>query len=102
MDTPEIHTPCYYLCGRVLTDEQCDWVRHVLSFTPVLCAIYWDPYDAELARKLCDETIVVADEPAAHKLAIELARQTGFPSLLVGSVPLLEAVYGEGRQEQIY
>jgi len=97
----DFSAPIYYVASRLLTCAQLEWVTLALKIHPVSCAIIWDVCDSELARKLSDAIVLVADEQGANTLAEQLAKETGVPSLVIGDVELLTAVYEDGKKEKI-
>lgn len=97
----DVECPDYYVVPRSLTDEQIDLILHILTITPIACAIITDLKDAELGRKLGPEVIHANTVACAHELAAQIARETGSPSIIVGETRFFEARYADGRKENI-
>lgn len=99
--------PCYYVCTTFhrmpenARDAIVEWIKHALSLTPCVCAIYSDVYDAELSARLCPWIVRASDSRNAESMAMRLWLQVKMPSVVVGGAEILDAVFLGGARASI-
>lgn len=88
----EVVVPSYYVVGRA-TDP--DTVRSVLRITPCLTAIVSDFKDVSFAQQFAEDTVLLNEDP------LQVAELTCRPCFVVGDGDSIDAIYKDGRRENI-
>lgn len=88
--------PTHYVLSRSFTDI--DKLSRVFEITPILGCIVTEARDSELALKINPQIILSTDPENA---AAYLFTEYGFPSVIIREAEGLQAVYADGRREEI-
>ena len=97
----ELELPLYYVLNSGFPEEHVEEITRVLGIHPIQCAVYFSLNQARLASRLSPHTIRRGNEKEAIETALLLAQQSGYPTLVVGTADVLDAVYASGRKEQV-
>jgi hypothetical protein len=69
--------PAYFVVSRKLDEEQLNFVNHAFKITPIVAVIITDVYDNDLALRINQTVVRVADLAAARAVATETNQETG-------------------------
>jgi hypothetical protein len=97
----DIQTPAYYVLNRNISTEEVQAVLNALRITPVICAVISNVMDAELAMVCGSKVITAGSEIEAHRVAMQIALDSNWPTLVIGEANLLDAVYADGTKQEV-
>ena len=97
----ETSIPQAYLLNHKASQEEIEKAITALSITPLYFVIVSDMKDVPLARQFGVEILKARTEDEAIEIAVNVFKENGMPSLVIGSGEGLIAIYADGRRESI-